>query len=672
MSLEAIKQQLAGAVPGPGAPAAPKKRSKLAAYLVTGDDELWRQIGTQPPARLNFRQVDSVQELLREAPANTPAVVLWDARGCADKSAELTRIQSQSAAFAMLVLDADDSAWAAAIQHGQIVAFIAPPVDPAALAAALSSAYEEANARFALLGGQSAARELAGRGRRMPGKAIAAAAVVVCGATLLAFMLIRRGADDGKPAKPTASDAQSAAPAASPEEKVDALVEQAQRAMRDRHFIEPAEGSALSLYRSALVLDPSSGEARQGLQRLGEVLLARVQSALEERQFDAALQALENARSIDPGDPRLAALDERIAKMRAELGPAEIQAAINAQNFDRAAQLIDQAARAKSAGEAKLSQLRDELRRRRLDSDAGRLVALVDARLQQNQLRDPPNDSAVYYLAQARKAGATSADLQSQFRELSRRLMLAARADIVQQQFDDADRVAGELRGIGMPLSQVAGLQRDIGLARARAALVIPEQPRFLDLARARLAQGSVVAPEDDSALHYLSQLKETDPQNAALPQLSEAVQASIVTAARAALDDSQPAQTEYLLQVAASLGPSPDVDALRDRLRNADRPSSSGPREVAEASLTRVRSLTIDYPPNALAQKIEGQVEIAYLVTPKGAVSDLKVVSSSPPKVFDKAAANAVSRLRYKPVVDGAKPVTVATRMLVKFRVEN
>jgi hypothetical protein len=58
-------------------------------------------------------------------------------------------------------------------------------------------------------------------------------------------MLIRRGADDGKPAKPTASDAQSAAPAASPEEKVDALVEQAQRAMRDRHFIEPAEGSAL-------------------------------------------------------------------------------------------------------------------------------------------------------------------------------------------------------------------------------------------------------------------------------------------------------------------------------------------------------------------------------------------------------------------------------------------
>ena len=115
--------------------------------------------------------------------------------------------------------------------------------------------------------------------------------------------------------------------------------------MRDRHFIEPSEGSALSLYRSALLLAPGNGEAQQGLKRLSEILVGRVQSALDEKQFDAALQALETVRSIDPNDPRLPALDERIAKMRDELGPAEIQAAINAQNFDRATQLIDQAVR---------------------------------------------------------------------------------------------------------------------------------------------------------------------------------------------------------------------------------------------------------------------------------------------------------------------------------------
>jgi periplasmic protein TonB len=284
-------------------------------------------------------------------------------------------------------------------------------------------------------------------------------------------------------------------------------------------------------------------------------------------------------------------------------------------------------------------------------------------------LVDPPNDSAVYYLTLARKAGAASADLQSQFRELSRRLTLAAHTDIGQQRLDDADRLANVLRNIGVPLSQVAGLQHDIGVARAQRAPAAPEQPRFLDLARARLAQGSVVEPEGDSALHYLNQLKAADPQNPSLAQLSNAVQTQIVAQARAALDASQPAQAESLLQLSASLGPSPDADSLRDRLRSARAAVVAGPQEVAEASLTRTRTLNIEYPSSALADKTEGMVEVAYIVTPKGAVSDLKVLSSSPPGVFDKAAAGAVSRLRYKPVLNGGNPIAVSTKILVKFR---
>jgi periplasmic protein TonB len=676
MSKSAAMQEAAAGAAN-SAPSAAPKRAKLAAFLVTGDVELWPQIGAHLPAKLNFRQLDSVGELLSNVPSDAPAVVLWDARGCAEKAAELSRIQSHSARFAMLVLDDDDSAWASAIQHGQIVAFVPVPVDQSRLIGALGSAYEEVNARLALLGEQSAPPGRAGGGKGIPRMAIVGA-VGVAAAIAVALVLSRHGGGDQSPVKPQSAASAAptaAAPASAPaasqsEDKVDALISQAQAAMRDRHFIEPPEGSALSLYRSALVLDPSSGEARQGLQRLAEVLLARVQSALDERQFDAALQALETVRSIDPEDKRLPAFDERIAKMRAELGPAEILAAINAQNFDRAVQLIDQAARTKSVGEPKLNQLREDLRRHRTDSDAARLIALVDARMQQDQLVDPPNDSAVSYLIQARKAGATASELQSQLRELSRRLMFAARADIGRQQLDDADRLATELRSIGAPLSQVAGLQHDIGLARAqRAPAAVPEQPRFLDLARARLAQGSVVEPENDSALHYLNELKATDPQNASLAPLSKAVQTQIVAQARAALDASQSDQADSLLQLAASLGPSPEADALRDRLRNASRPAAAGPKEVAEASLSRTRTLEIEYPSSALSDKIEGRVEVGYVVTPKGVVSDLKVLEATPPGVFDKAAASAVSRLRYKPVLDAGKPIAVSTKMLVIFR---
>jgi protein TonB len=674
---------------GLGAP----KKAKLAAFLVTGDVELWPQVGAHLPTKLNFRQIDSVDELMSAVPSDTPAVVLWDARGCAEKSAELSRIQAHSTRFAMLVLDDDDSAWVSAIQHGQIVAFVAVPIDQSRLIGALGGAYEEVNARVALLGGQPTTRARAGGGKRLSGKLIAAVVLGIAAAVAAAIILATHrtgdansvnappagggtpsthaGSEQSEHPEETAADPLVAASSSPTEEAIDTLIGRAQRAMRDRHFIDPAEGSALALYRAALAIDPSSGEAHQGLQRLAEVLLARVQSALDERQFDAALQALENARSIDPSDKRLTAFDERIAKMRAELGPAEIMAAINAQNFDRAAQLIDQAARTKSMGESKLNQLREDLRRHRADTDDTRLVALIDARMQQDQLADPPNDSAVYYLSQARKAGATSSALQAQFRELSRRLTLAARSAIAQRQLDEADRLAADLRSIGVPLSQVAGLQRDIGMARAqRAPVAAPEAPRFADLVRTRLAQGSVIEPQNDSALHYLNELKATDPQNVSIGPLSRAVQTQIVAQAGEALDASLPGQTEALLQIASSLGPSPEVDALRDRIHAPGAGAIVGPREVAEASLTRTRPLQIEYPSYALSKQVEGDVEVAYTVTPKGVVADLKVISADSPGVFDKAATSAVSRLRYKPVVEAGKPIAVSTKILVKFRV--
>jgi protein TonB len=246
--------------------------------------------------------------------------------------------------------------------------------------------------------------------------------------------------------------------------------------------------------------------------------------------------------------------------------------------------------------------------------------------------------------------------------------MLAARTDIAQQHLEDADRFATDLRNIGVPLSQVAGLQHDIGVARAQHPTVaVPEQPHYVDLVRTRLAQGSVIEPQSDSALHYLNQLKATDPQNVSIAPLSNAVQAQILAQAREALEASLPGQTEALLQIAASLGPSPEADALRDRLRGPA--ASTKPKEVAEASLTRSRALQIDYPSSALSKQTEGEVEVGYIVTSKGAVSDLEVLSATPPGVFEKAATNAVSRLRYKPVIDAGRPVAVSTKMLVKFR---
>ncbi len=683
------------------APAA--KRAKLSVLLVTRDDQLWPQIGTHLGSDLILKQVDSIDELITQTPAGQPAIVLLDARGQAEHAALLSRLQLHSPRFAVVALDDVGSAhhWTNPIALRQVIAHVAVPIQTDKLKLAVETAHEEVNARVALLGesggtGQShsaaagapgssnshAVSDAPSAARRIPWiPAIVIAVVLIAGAAAYVFLRPNNNSP-----KPVSAESQQPAPqarlnpasgpapspaavaAAAADEKVDLLVEKAQQAMTDRHFIEPAEGSALTLYRNALLLDPTNGEARQGMQRLAEILFARVQSALDERKIDIALQALETARSINPGDSRLAALDQRIAALRAEFGPAQILAAINAQSFDRAAQLIDEAARTKSLNNAKLAQLRDELRRRHEEFDIANLVKLIDSRLSQDKLLEPRNDSAAYYLAQARAAGATPAALQEQSQEIFKRLSQLVHTDIDQRHFTDADRVLIDMRSAGFPAAATAGLQRDLATARAAQAAAVPEQPQPLDLAQSRLAQGKVTEPDNDSALYYFNQLRAADPRNSALPKLSSAIQAQILLQARAALDANQPDKADTLLQAAGGLGASADLSALNDRLAKM-KLASAGPPEVVEASLTRVKQLDPDYPDAALRKSIEGWVELSYVITADGKVTNIKVLDSTPAGVFDAAASKALSRLRYKPTLQAGKPIAVSTKVRIAFR---
>jgi protein TonB len=310
------------------------------------------------------------------------------------------------------------------------------------------------------------------------------------------------------------------------------------------------------------------------------------------------------------------------------------------------------------------------LRRHLADSDVSRLLALLDARLEQDQLLDPANDSAVSYFAQARKAGALASDLQTRGRELVRRLMLDAHKAIDERRVGDADRITAALRTLGTAPATITGLQRDIGGIRAQQVQKQSDQSRMVDLVKSRLAQGNVAGPENDSALFYLAQLRGTDPQNPSLPELTRAVQSQIVAQAGNAMDSADLAQTESLLQLAASLGGSPEADALAQRLRAARTAASGALREVPENSLARLRSLDVEYPSAALQKKVQGTVELGYVVGPKGTVSDIRVLDANPTGIFETAATKAISRLRYKPSVDDhGKPIAVSTKMLVIFR---
>jgi periplasmic protein TonB len=665
------------------------KKQKLAVLLVTGDETLWPQIGADLNSGLLLKQLDSIEELIGDTPSGQPAIVLWDARDNGEPAAVLSRLSLHSSRFAVIALDQDSSAdaWALPIQHRQVVAHVGLPIVAGVLSGVLESAQEEVNSRLALLGDGApdsnesiSSSDTGGSSKKswlMP--AMIGGVIVVAA---VAYVLTRDGSTDSKnaaviPAAATEKAMTAPANAVAPtnkatpdsDEKVDGLMEKAQQAMLDRHFIDPLAGSALSLYREVLIINPDNGEARQGLQRLAEILIARVQSALDDRKFDVALQFLETARSIDASDKRLSALDEKIASLRAELGPAQILAAINAQNFDRATQLIDEATRTKALPAAKLTQLRDEVHRRSGDFEVGRLLKLADTRMQQDRLIEPHNDSAVYYLDQAKQAGATGPALQAQVQEIAKRMTQMAHAAIQQRNYGDADKILTEMHNIGAPQTSINGVQRELSAARSQQAPAKTEQPQFLELAQSRLALGRLTDPENDNALYYVNQQRVTDPKAPGLAQIITTLQAQILDRARAALDAGDMEKSEALVQKAATLGASSDLDAMNDRVRQR-RAAGGNLLQMPEQSLTRLNKLDIQYPARALQSNVEGWVEIGYTVGPDGSVNNIKVLNSTPPRTFEASASRAVSHLRYQPVIQNGKPVTVGTQVRIVYRV--
>jgi TonB family protein len=630
----ALKSVPESAPPPAGeAPSVPTRRARLSVLLVTSDDSLWPVVSPHFDSDLVGKQVDGLDELMTSVPAGQPAVVLWDARAATDPVEVLMQVQMHSSRFSIVPLDEADraSVWAMPLRQRQIAAVVNLPIKADELAAAIRDASEEAWGRLAVLGDASAKNSTqAAPTRPRLWFAVGATGLLVVAATLTVLFWPRPNAQPYPNRAKTSNAASSSATenAALPrdtqgevEEKVESIIDRAQQAMTARHFVEPAEGSALALYREASLLSPDNAESKQGLQRLAEILIARVNSALDARQFDVALQSLESARSIDPDDPRLRALDTRMATLRAELGPAQIQAAIAAQNFDRASQLIDDAEKAKLLPTAKLAQLRDDVRKHRDLADATHFVSLTDARLQQDRLIDPLHDNATYYLGQARAAGVGESTLQPRIQEFVRRATQAAQDSIKQHRVPEADRLITELRNMGAPASTVASLQQDLMVIRQQMAQPKSEQP-------------PAAAPDASVAAKPVT----------VSPQAATAGQS---TAPASPSEQSIPVKT----------APASELASIP---------------EVTEVSLTRRNQVSPVYPRDAEERAIQGWVNLHYTVTADGKVEHIAITGASPSGVFNAAAKDALQKLRYEPYLRDGKPIAVTTAMRLTFRLDD
>jgi protein TonB len=89
----------------------------------------------------------------------------------------------------------------------------------------------------------------------------------------------------------------------------------------------------------------------------------------------------------------------------------------------------------------------------------------------------------------------------------------------------------------------------------------------------------------------------------------------------------------------------------------------------LSAADFRRTRYVAPTYPAQALARGQSGEVRVRVTVDTDGRVTDVLVLSASPPGVFDQAAVKAVRKWRFEPVIKDGRAVEASVATTILFQ---
>ncbi|HYL00806.1 MAG TPA: energy transducer TonB [Steroidobacteraceae bacterium] len=669
---------------------------------LTSRDEFLLELGQALAGEASIRPVDSVEAAIDALTAHSRRgqVLVVDALQAGEVRPAVDAAQSRAPHAVVLVFapNALERQVAASVKGSKVFAVLpSSPIDPRKTHAIFTAVIDEAAARkkaaappvlaaappaeleLEPIDTTSATLEVLGL-RAPPQRTllIAGAGVAVAALAVGAWLLFRgggSGAAGGPPAPTPAAQPQSVPPAAVPAApeaalapapapsadltivhgKVDELLEKARAAMRERHYTEPSGDNALLYYRSAAAADPTSGEARDGLGRVANVITGRFEESLNAGRLEQAGQDLANLRAAVPEEPR-------IPELTALLANAQIAKAISDGSPERATALLRQAQQSGALTAEQLGKLRADLaRRQQEDTRIQHLAGLVEDRIRDGKLLDPADDSAKYYVRQLVTAAPSSQSTQRAQHDLGAAYVRKAREAALARNSAESDRWLNEARAAGVPAADISAMQHDLVGARAKAAQA--EGDRLAQLVRDRMRDGRLTEPAQDSAAYYLTQLQSSDAEHSALLPLGRELAAKLLDRARAAVQAGRSADQD--LGTARRLGADPkDILAVQQLAA----PKAAADMAALAARLKLVKSAPPDYPKSALQQSVAGSVLLSFTVDTRGETRDVQVLQSTPAGVFDRAAVSAVKRWKYAPVLVNGAPVEVPVRTLVRF----
>jgi serine/threonine-protein kinase PpkA len=227
----------------------------------------------------------------------------------------------------------------------------------------------------------------------------------------------------------------------------------AEIALAAGQLTSPQGSSAADRFAAVLVLDPKNTRAQAGMAKLLAALLDQAERAIATEQLDMAARLIEQARERGASIKALAAIELKLEKARGAESSEIVPVVVGNPAEDQAKQ--------------------------------AELLAKIDQAIANNQLIDPPGDSALDLIRQAQRLGP-SPELTQRIQSLRDTLKANVGVMIETGDFETAANALSSLRALG-PDPEASGLR-----AQLLAGLVADIEAKIsvgeLDAASRRLA----------------------------------------------------------------------------------------------------------------------------------------------------------------------------------------
>lgn len=349
------------------------------------------------------------------------------------------------------------------------------------------------------------------------------------------------------------------------------------------------------------------------------------------------------------------------------------------------------------------------------------LIARADQAFAAGALVAPPAENAADLYKQALLRNGGDPRATAGIERVIDELLSAAETQLAARHFDQAQKLTDRARGIEADHVRVAFLTARIGKERERAVLarvrqaassgniepaiaaidgqktaadsgvghddiaeLTPEaqqartsvkadaMARLSVLFNQRLAEGQVIDPPSDSAKSYLAQLAQADATHPSTGLARQALVNRALDEARAAVrrQDLVGAR-RWLLEAHEAGGDDASIATIEQDAATAQENNRRATEIVSAGDIERTRYVPPTYPVTARERGISGWVDVQFVVTSGGQVSDVIITGAEPVGVFEQAAGDAIRKWRYKPVQRDGHAVDQRARLRMKFALD-